>query len=282
MSSTNSPSESPAMPKEPAGKKLKRARGQIIKDFFANKKAGPSSHPPADTPVAKALFLPAEPTFTGIPVELRLKIYRLVLVVKGVINPYPGYFQSGQQVEEEQTMPSVALLRTCRQLREEAAPILYGQNTFPLNVTSDDLIASVSLGRLDGLQQEWLGSFWTTQASNIQHVVTAFSMADLHPQHKVEISERFFNHYRAGGDTVSYPTDSVRGKHQIISTIQTQQAAFQREAWYVKTGLFWDMTNLRSLTLEFRDCYHPSGFPREEALVVKVEHLGEVLGERRT
>lgn len=78
----------------------------------------------------------------------------------------------------------------------------------------------------------------------------------------------------------SYPTDSVRAKQQMISVIQTQQEGFQQEAWYEKTGLFWDFTNLRSLTLEFRDCYHPSGFPRDEVLLKVIEHLAEVLGER--
>lgn len=268
MSSTNSSASSSPPVKEPTRQNFKRKRGQILQELWS---------PPqvVDAPVVKS-YVPAQPTITGIPVELRLKIYRLVLLVGGVINPYPSYFQGKQKVEGEQALPQVALVHTCRQVYDEAIPILYGENSFRLNVTSADLPVSILLGRNHDLEDEWLERFWRTQASTIQHVVTAYSLADLSPQHMIEISEKVFN---SGLHT--YPTDSNRAKRQMISDIHVQQGRLQREAWYAKTGLLWDFTNLTSLTLEFQDCYHPSGFPRDETLVTLVKHLvQEYHGER--
>ncbi|KAL8922013.1 MAG: hypothetical protein Q9208_005467 [Pyrenodesmia sp. 3 TL-2023] len=280
MSSTDSSASSSAPAEEPTGQSSKRKRSQILQELWAPL---PVEAPVVnDAPVDKESAVPATPTFTGIPIELRLKVYRLVLVVGGVINSYPSYFQSSQKVEGEQALPQVALLSTCRQVYDEAVSILYGQNTFRLNVTSADLTVSVLLGRNDDLQDAWLGRFWKTQASTIQHVVTAYNLADLHPQHKVEISEKIFNGYRASrGGIWAYPTNSVRVNQQMMSDIETRQGQLQREAWYAKTGLLWEYTNLKSLTLEFQDCYHPSGFSRDETLVTLIKHLvEEYYGER--
>jgi hypothetical protein len=56
--------------------------------------------------------------FFGIPPDLRLKIYRPLLVIDEEISVYTKVSASSQ------------LLGMCKLVRSKAAPILYGENTF--------------------------------------------------------------------------------------------------------------------------------------------------------
>ncbi|KAL8826370.1 MAG: hypothetical protein Q9191_003840 [Dirinaria sp. TL-2023a] len=75
--------------------------------------------------------------FLDLPLELRLKVYRLLVVVpsKQHITPWPVY------------MPrlSVAMLRVCSQVYREARSVLYGENRF---------LCTLSLPRTFGLPSQ--------------------------------------------------------------------------------------------------------------------------------
>jgi hypothetical protein len=71
----------------------------------------------------------SSPFLTKLPVEIRIKVYKLLLV-----NPELGESSSiGKKVEFGKSKKfelSPAILRTCKTIRNEADPILYGSNTF--------------------------------------------------------------------------------------------------------------------------------------------------------
>jgi hypothetical protein len=62
-----------------------------------------------------------KPAFLDLPVEIRLEIYKYLLLI-------PPY--NILQVVRPSTKLHVALLRTNRKIHDEATPILYSQNTF--------------------------------------------------------------------------------------------------------------------------------------------------------
>ncbi|KAK3356838.1 hypothetical protein B0T25DRAFT_537518 [Lasiosphaeria hispida] len=66
----------------------------------------------------------APPSLLDFPPEIRNKIYRFVLVQEGAIGPH-GWGSL-----------SLQLLSTCRQVLIEARPILYGENTWGMEITS--------------------------------------------------------------------------------------------------------------------------------------------------
>ncbi|MCJ1249786.1 hypothetical protein MMC30_007012 [Trapelia coarctata] len=78
-------------------------------------------------------------SFLSLPLEVRQMIYSYALVV-GNVYPYRKtqelkYSTSGNFWPEiEITHPAVRLLSTCRLIRQEAEPLLYGQNTVNLPV----------------------------------------------------------------------------------------------------------------------------------------------------
>jgi hypothetical protein len=61
--------------------------------------------------------------FLSLPVELRLKIYRFLLVIA---RPSPGPESQALSVDR----PHPAILRACKQIHGEATPVLYGENIF--------------------------------------------------------------------------------------------------------------------------------------------------------
>ena len=65
-------------------------------------------------------------TFLLLPLELRLHIYEYLFLCKKEIHPYC----SGIPRAERSIPPSI--LRTCKQIRQEASPILYSKNAFSI------------------------------------------------------------------------------------------------------------------------------------------------------
>lgn len=82
----------------------------------------------------------ATPALLGLPPELQIRIYRLLLgqrdrlVLRERVAEYAMY-----GFEREEWQAHVALLRTCREIYSIAKPILYGSNTliFFAGCTSD-------------------------------------------------------------------------------------------------------------------------------------------------
>ncbi|OTA00051.1 hypothetical protein A9Z42_0035800 [Trichoderma parareesei] len=67
------------------------------------------------------------PTFMGIPREIRLQIYRILLTAEEPIQVFGGW---KQLYWKEDLRLSTGILRVCRSVYEEACTVLYGANTF--------------------------------------------------------------------------------------------------------------------------------------------------------
>ena len=81
------------------------------------------------------------PLFATLPAELRIKLYRNLLVSKGrllqpnkLINENALKFRFKKDGDRENGLPSPDIdstfLRCCRRIYEEALPVLYRENTF--------------------------------------------------------------------------------------------------------------------------------------------------------
>ncbi|KAK1979303.1 hypothetical protein LZ30DRAFT_726572 [Colletotrichum cereale] len=62
-----------------------------------------------------------------LPIEIRQKIYRQILVVKDPIRVRQGW---SAVYPRNRPMVETSILRACRQIRNEAVDVLYGENTF--------------------------------------------------------------------------------------------------------------------------------------------------------
>ena len=65
-------------------------------------------------------------TFLLLPLELRLQIYKYMFLCKK-----PIMMDKNRQHRTERSLP-LSVLRTCKQIHQEASPILYSQNIFAL------------------------------------------------------------------------------------------------------------------------------------------------------
>ena len=87
-----------------------------------------------------------------IPVEVRLKIYHNLFVVPNTlpVNEYSSKYATLPEVIEcpfdefdltidelRRRKPSIAILQVCRQVHQEAVPVLYGANSFVVDGTRD-------------------------------------------------------------------------------------------------------------------------------------------------
>lgn len=87
-------------------------------------------HAPEDTPSSSLISpendSPTAPKFCSLPAEIRNKIYRLLFV--GLNNLI--------ELEESRSARSAQFLRTCRQVHSEGMSILYGENTFEVEISN--------------------------------------------------------------------------------------------------------------------------------------------------
>ena len=65
-------------------------------------------------------------TFLLLPLELRLDIYEYLFLCKKEIHPYCS------DIPRAERSISPSILRTCKQIRQEASPILYSKNAFSI------------------------------------------------------------------------------------------------------------------------------------------------------
>ncbi|KAF2173897.1 hypothetical protein M409DRAFT_48809 [Zasmidium cellare ATCC 36951] len=87
----------------------------------------------SSTPQAKLPAKKATKTFFNLPAELRNEIYRLALVK-------PNYLRT---VVCGSTYKTPALLQVCRQIRNEAAGVYYGENKFVAHRACGDKMEKV-------------------------------------------------------------------------------------------------------------------------------------------
>ncbi|KAE9379133.1 hypothetical protein N431DRAFT_434142 [Stipitochalara longipes BDJ] len=76
--------------------------------------------------------------FMELPPEIRMEIYNILLVSPRTIDigsdGPPGLCTTNTSILSH---PPIAILRTCKQINEEATPILYGKNSFTISLPND-------------------------------------------------------------------------------------------------------------------------------------------------
>ncbi|KAL8712056.1 MAG: hypothetical protein Q9225_007013 [Loekoesia sp. 1 TL-2023] len=205
--------------------------------------------------------IPTRLTFLSLPPEIRIKIYRPLLLVDGIINPYPSSFQPLLKVKPDQALPQVSFLRTCRTIHDDASPILYGRNIFRLNLQSSDLTGIEDLiddeNQHPKLKPEMLTKIWKTKKAQLRHIVTGFDMRDVTSKHLVTISDTYAHRFDDANQTFpqSFLDADVFETREIV----------QRWVWDLKLDLVREF-HLTALMVEFDHCYHPNGFPRRHQL----------------
>ncbi|KAI4124545.1 MAG: hypothetical protein LQ341_007063 [Variospora aurantia] len=183
-------------------------------------------------------------TLLTLPPEIRNYIYSLSLVVSGTINPYPTEHQPPKKEEGDQALPTVALLQTCRKIREETLPILYGQNTWRLNVVSSALDVEDPIDEMHRM-------IWDSQTPAIPSVITAYSIYDV-SCHARSISDI---------DVCSTPELT---KDIVLARMKCDRLL--RRMWNVKIGVLKVFVQLKTLLLHFENCYSFGGLPRFQLL----------------
>jgi len=95
--------------------------------------------------------------FLKLPTELRVEIYRYVLVQN-----YPIYLVYYKTVGKYPTKLALSLLRTCSDMYDECAQILYGENQFAFWSTYDHLELLRFLNHIGPVNRRWLKTLTMT------------------------------------------------------------------------------------------------------------------------
>lgn len=119
----------------------------------------------SNSPVYTSPTLPHLTSFVRFPVEIRLQIYRYLMVFNGNIQYefcirtqrlLERHYCSSQKVAWTRYVIFPAILETCRQFNQEGSAILYGENTFRLTKHHQ--------------QKVWLTGLRTTNSWTIGHI----------------------------------------------------------------------------------------------------------------
>lgn len=201
---------------------------------------------------------PTKPTFLTLPREVRLEILRLLLIIDSPINPYPAYFYASLKVRPGLSLPQASLLQVCRSIHDEAAILLYGGNTWILDVQS--LALSVNDGGLSALfDREWTQStFWKTKSHLINNVMTTYHLLDVIPQHLAFISQWT-------ADEMGVSDDDDESRRDFADRVNEDRDRLQLWTWEAKLKVL-KQCNLKTLRIDFDHCYFPSGHDRRRAL----------------
>ncbi|KAL9591938.1 MAG: hypothetical protein Q9179_007221 [Wetmoreana sp. 5 TL-2023] len=172
--------------------------------------------------------------FMKLPAEIRVMIYRYCLVIRGEINPYPGYHEPDEVVPTDQDKPHVALLRVSKAVGIEAKKILYGQNTWRLVQDSIDIPT----------RPFWKALLEQPSPPRMGHIITSFDVREL------DVHEITFAFSKSLWAEFGWREDAIPRKHfHYLSRI-----------WFWKIDLIQALLQkgviLESLTLDFAHCHY--------------------------
>ena len=132
-----------------------------------------------------------QPRFLGLPLEIRNIIYEMCLCIKGCIIPYKDASQPDCCLKFLFAMPSpsLAILSTNKQIREEALHILFGKNWFHITphgnclrtaIYKDDLIYHPTNTNGDlgtpCTEKHQVPEFWRTYGRYMKQIVMNISI----------------------------------------------------------------------------------------------------------
>ena len=203
--------------------------------------------------------------FLQLPAEIRNQIYGLCLLVDGTINPYPAPSYDRAIVPQGQSKPLVALLRVSKRVNAEARPILYGRNTWHLNLNCVDIgphqAAFKRQPLWDSMNDPRLAH------APIGHVTMMFSFRDLNPEklRSVYATWAQTQHLRQPGSNI--PSPAMKNAHHELWRVLCN-------IWYLKARAFVELVFRsqppKKLTLDFTECYCRSGCCRPVALMLDI------------
>ncbi|KAL8894872.1 MAG: hypothetical protein Q9207_008379 [Kuettlingeria erythrocarpa] len=190
-----------------------------------------------------------------IPAEVRVTILRFVLVVNDRVIPFPHHMDYPHTIKGYGRLPQVSFLQTNRQIYNEAAEILYGENVWVMNITSLALVDD-SNPFIEDLERDWKTPlFWESKGPLINHAVTAFTQHDVHPLHLFYISEWARKKCVGADDERAHMRQRVNDYREL----------FQVRTWVAKCKIL-QRCGLKTLTASFENCCFPCGVGRRRAL----------------
>ncbi|KAL8663665.1 MAG: hypothetical protein Q9168_008055 [Polycauliona sp. 1 TL-2023] len=138
----------------------------------------------------KALNLMVSPPpkfsrFLDLPLEIRDIIYEYCLVMPGEIVPYPSLLEKRRErMNAPCEKPTVALLQTSHQVRNESRPFLYGQNVWRLSFQQGGPLPT---------------TVWEANAPFFRHITTNFHPHDMTTELQWKLYKRSLEIYAIEG-----------------------------------------------------------------------------------
>lgn len=171
--------------------------------------------------------------FLTLPREIRDMIYEYCVLFDREIFPYPTWYDySDGHTTTGQEMPCTALLAVNKTVQAEAEVLLYGKNLFKL---SDYNIL--------GLRSEW-----TFCHPALRHLSIKFDSRALCPEVGLDISAKYFSRLSAGSIS----------RAQMRKDIHSDRCQALIALWATMAE-FLDRLELRTLEIDFTNCYCPGG-----------------------
>ncbi|KAI9700732.1 MAG: hypothetical protein M1836_002101 [Candelina mexicana] len=162
--SSSTLSFSRSLPSRPFGYGFSLFRPSLSQPASASEWEDVSDAGSSTTTSSAASFASSSP-FLRLPTELRLNIYKHLLVTSAVINnPLDSLKQSQNRKKAPVTIPGLdaVILQTCRSIYQEAVPILYGDNRFRfMDGTFTEMFATNGMG---------LPSWYKTVPSRLERI----------------------------------------------------------------------------------------------------------------
>ena len=193
--------------------------------------------------------------FFRLPTEIRNIIYSLVLFV-GHVHPYND---SGARVTDG---PCVALLQTCKRLRDEAKPFLH-RNIFRFTTTES--------------LEAFLRPFLRVDQEHrvpVERIELVFKWTGFEPERSKEIVEESIERkIEDGARGVAEPNCLARHHHQI------EKEFLRRSVWKRLVDVVVNSTAPHELILDFRRCVCRDGCCRLQVSAIRCFRAGFASGK---
>lgn len=189
--------------------------------------------------------------FMRLPREVRDMIYEEALCVDGAIAPYKESYKVDG--DHEGPLPTIALLSTCKQIRNEALPVLFGKNTWRVSVKAKETCLCCMKPDEDvSLHNCYPESIW----DHFNHLFRKIRL-DYHFQEG--------DHDRAAFVTWVNERSSANTPHERMHLLHDNFAEHLSHGWLDKTLMILYM-DLTCITVNVQNLYCPFGCCRTDVV----------------
>lgn len=178
--------------------------------------------------------------FLSLPREIRDQIYRLVLNTISVINPHPTKDES--IIQGSGSLPSTALLAVSKQVRAEARPLFYRENTWQLAT------------------EPARNTFTTVEPWFFQDICLRLRGDDTSDLDRMCIGYKYHSSPddKLFGTNSTYTDDEKRAARMVLVHDECLEKVCT--AWTAKVNmLLEDLTHAAFIMVDFSELYCPSG-----------------------